>query len=261
MRILKNIYMNEADDGLLSGGGEPAETPQDAPADSPSLNETPEWLLPKYMSDDRSQEEAISEQAKAYNELQSKFGAFTGAPEEYVSAFNDELTEAGLSLEADDPMVEAAIEFAKKSNMSQEGFNDMLNLYGMQRLAEHNAQQDFKANEMKALGPGAESRIGNINEWASKNLDEQTYSALQGMATTAESVKAIEHLIGMTRSAPVNADSVPSPGASAEEVRAMQFEKDEHGNRKINTDPEFRKRYTKLRNDVYGTDDHKVVIR
>jgi hypothetical protein len=40
----------------------------------------------------------------------------------------------------------------------------------------------------------------------------------------------------------------------------MQFEKDEHGNRRIATDPEFKARYIKLRNEVYGTEDHKQII-
>ena len=65
----------------------------------------------------------------------------------------------------------------------------------------------------------------------------------------------------MTRTASVDPDDVDNnSGASIEDVKAMQFELDDNKNRKINTDPEFKARYLKLRNEVYGTEDHKQVI-
>lgn len=266
---LFSLYQEEAGaDGAASGGGEGAavdggdnQPASDQPAEPQEGADNPEWLLPKYMTDGRSKEDAISEQAKAYNELQGRFGSFTGAPEEYEVSISEQLTEAGLDIKSDDPMVQEAMKFAKESNMSQDGFNKMIELYGMQQVAEHKALEEYRTNEMKQLGPNADSRIDNIIEWGSKNLDEETFKGLQGMANSAEAVKVIESLVGMTRSAPVDASNTPSPGVSAEEVRSMQFEKDEHGNRKINSDPEFRARYMKARNAVYGTDDHKVVIR
>ena len=114
---------------------------------------------------------------------------------------------------------------------------------------------------MKILGSNAEARITNINEWANKHLDAEDIQGIQAMTTTAESVKAVERIIAMTRGASVDVDNAQSnSGASGEDVSKMQFEKDDHGNRRINTDPEFRARYKKLRNEVYGTEDHKQVI-
>jgi hypothetical protein len=265
------IFKEEAgNDGEAGGGEQPAEQVSDQPNeqvnDSPSAAvEQPEWLQSKYITDGKSQEESIAEQAKAYNELSGKFGSFTGAPESYDLAFSDELKEAGLELNADDPMIEAATEFAKSAGMNQEGFDQMLNLYGMQKLADSKAQQEdndaFAADQMKILGANAESRIQNINEWANKHLDAEDIQGIQAMTTTAESVKAVERIIAMTRGASVDVDNSQSnSGASAEDVSKMQFEKDGHGNRRINTDPEFRARYQKLRNEVYGTEDHKQVV-
>lgn len=223
--------------------------------------ETPEWLQSKYIVDGKSQEESIAEQAKAYTELSSKFGAFTGAPESYELAVSEELAEMGVEFKSDDPMVEAAIQFAKDSNMSQDGLNGMLNLYAQQQVAEQKANEEYRATQLDALGPNATARVENISQWASKNLDPETVAGLEGMATSAESVKAIERLISMTRGQPVNpSDANNNSGSSAEDVRAMQFEKDGNGNRRINTDPEFKARYHKLRNEVYGTEDHRVVI-
>lgn len=274
---LGRVYRDEANnDGGGDGGGGGDDNNQDNSQDNNQNNEQNndnnsgdenklEWLQSKYVVEGKTQEESITEQAKAYNELSTKFGSFTGAPENYEVAFSDELKEAGIELKDGDPMIEAATEFAKNAGMNQEGFTDMLNLVGMQKLAEAKAMQEdndqFAADQMKALGTNAESRIQNINDWANKHLDAEDIQGIQAMTTTAESVKAVERIIAMTRGASVDVDeSQSNSGASAEDVKEMQFAKDEHGNRKINTDPEYRKRYQKLRNEVYGTEDHKVMV-
>lgn len=267
---LGRVFREEAaDDGAADGGASGTqEQSNDDGQQTPPVegqqqeHERPEWLLDKYATDGKTVDEATAEQAKAYKELSGKFGAFTGAPEEYAEvALSDELKEMGIEISADDPMLEAAKEFAKESNMSQEGFNGMVNLYAMQQVAEQKAQAEYKEQQLKALGPNANSRIENIQQWANKNLDPETIQGLEQIATSAESVKAIERLISMTRSAPMDADgSNNNAGATAEDVRSMQFEKDEHGNRRIATDPEFKARYIKLRNEVYGTEDHKQII-
>jgi hypothetical protein len=270
---LFGTYQEEAggEDAGGGGGDAPPAADDDAAAvaamakgDAPPSGDAPtapEWLLGKYHTEGKSVEEATTEQAKAYNELSGKFGAFTGAPEEYAIALSEELTEAGVTMDKDDPMVEAAMKFAKESNMSQEGLSGMLNLYAMQMAAEQQADTEYKAEQMKALGPNAESRIQNIQQWAGKNLDPETVASLEGMATSVESVKAIERLISMTRGAAVDVDNtVPAAGAGAEDVAAMQFEKDGNGNRRIQTDPAFKARYQKLRNEVYGTDEHRVMV-
>ena len=96
----------------------------------------------KYVAEGKTQEESIAEQAKAYTELSSKFGAFTGAPEEYAEVvLSDELKELGVEISADDPMLQAAKEFAKESNMSQEGLSGLVNLYAMQQVAEQKANE------------------------------------------------------------------------------------------------------------------------
>lgn len=272
---LFGLYQEEAgDDGAASGGNEGAGNDDAAAVASMANGDSggeegsegddataPEWLLGKYHTEGKTIEEATAEQAKAYKELSGKFGAFTGAPEEYEIALSEELTELGVTMDKEDPMVQEAMKFAKESNMSQEGLNGMLNLYSMQMVAEQKANEEYAAEQMKALGPQAESRVQNIQQWASKNLDTEMVSALEGMATSAESVKAIERLITMTGNAPVDSDSsVATNTAGIEEVQSMQFAKDENGNRRINTDPAFKAHYQKLRNEVYGTSEHRVMV-
>lgn len=266
---LFRVYQEEAgDDGAPSGGGGDSlldNTSGDSSNQDDDNNESetptkPDFLLDKYLAEGRSMEESIAEQAKGYGELQKRFGAFTGSPEEFELSLSDELKEAGAELSADDPLVQEAMKFAKESNMSQEGFNGLVNLYVEQQVAEAKALTEYKAEQMKELGSNAQARIENISQWGAKNLDGETFEALKGMATSAESVKAIEQLISKIGNGSVDPqDAQNNSGFGVEELRKMQFEKDEHGNRKIQTDPEFRKRYNKLAAEVYPGEHRQIV--
>ena len=70
---------------------------KDEGAEIAGTGEKPEYLLSKYSS--------VADQAKAYPELASKFGSFTGAPEQYDHEFlgddyefTDEFTEVSDAL-------------------------------------------------------------------------------------------------------------------------------------------------------------------
>lgn len=259
----ERTYKEEmGDDGSSDGEQQGSEQQSDENNEQQQNdNSKPDWLLDKYHAGGKSIEEATAEQAKAYTELSSKFGAFTGAPEEYEIVLSDELKDMGISIDKGDPMVEAAFKFAKDSNMNQEKFNEMLDFYTMQSVAEQKADIEYKEQQMKALGENAGDRVTGIKQWADKNLDAESVTALEGMVNSVESVKAIEQLISMTRAKSINIDeSSAASSNNAEELRSMQFAKDEHGNRKINIDPEFRKRYEKMKIDVHGTGDYKQII-
>ncbi len=255
---LGRSFREEAGDDGDAEGGQNQEQAQEQTEQA----ENPEWLQSKYISEGKTIEESISEQAKAYTALSSRFGSFTGAPDEYAEvSLSEELKELGVEVASDDPMLEAAKEFAKNSNMSQEGLDEMVNLYAMQQVAEQKANEEFKAEQMKELGTNAESRIENISQWASKNLDAETLAGLEGFATNAGAVKAIEQLIKMTGNTSVDADeTTANSGASREDVQKMQFELDSNGNRRLQTDPEFRAKFNKMKNEVYGTNEHRVMV-
>ena len=143
----------------------PTEDHAAAVADMVGDNSTaPDWLITdKYMTGERSIEEATQEQAKAYPELQSKFGAFTGAPENYDISLTDAVKEAGGELDMEDGLLVQAMEFAKNSNMSNDSFNELVNIFQMSQIADNNALTEQRESEMKSLGPNAEARINNIN--------------------------------------------------------------------------------------------------
>ena len=216
--------------------------------------DAPEWFKSdKYKT--------VDAQAKAYTELEGKFGSFTGAPEEYTLNISDELKEKGVEIAEDDPILEEAHKMAKDLGMNQEGFDKMLDIFAMSRVAEQEAMQSGVADEMKSLGDNAETRVNNLDLWGKANLPADLYDGFVDMAQTASAVKAMEQLISMTRNAPVVTDTTKAtPGMTSEELTAMQFEKDDHGNRKMQTDPDFKARFNKLAAEVWGSEDHRVIV-
>jgi hypothetical protein len=240
----------------------PAHVDNPAPTDNPAPEVRYDFVLDKYRADGRSEAESLELQAKSYAELQSKFGAFTGAPEAYEVSLSDELIEAGVQLIDDDPMLANAQELAKELNMSQEGFGRLVNMYAEMQLAEHKAMEDQKAAEMAALGPNANQRIEGINNWIDANMDAETAEGLRGLVQSAAGINAVEQLIARTGKAPVAATQAqPAPSVTAAEVQAMQFEVDPNsGQRRIQVDPEFKKEYERKMAIVYGTGEHRQII-
>ena len=151
---------------------------------------------------------------------------------------------------------------ASDIGMNQEGFDKLIDVYAMTKLAEANAFQEKQAEQMKALGENADRRIDNLVSWGNKNLSPELYAGLEEMATSAAAVETIEHLIAMSRQAPMNPDETqPRAGFDKTEWQKMRFEeKDSHGNRRYNTDPEFRKRVDAMRDEGFGTEQHRQMI-
>jgi|TARA_R110002050_G_scaffold52147_5_gene119316 hypothetical protein len=216
--------------------------------------EHPEWFkADKYKT--------VDDQAKAYTDLEKKFGSFTGAPETYEAVLSDELTEAGVSINADDPLMANAIEFAKASNMSQEGFNGMVQLYAENLITENIALEQYKSEQLDSLGAKGAQRIEGINKWVDANMDAESAANLRGVITTSEGVQAIEQLIAKTKNAPVAAaDLAPAQSVTQTELDAMYFAKDENGNRKINTDPSFKAEYESKKSALHGDAPFRQMI-
>lgn len=216
--------------------------------------DAPEWFKgDKYKT--------VADQAKGYTELESKFGSFTGAPEEYGINISDELKEKGVEFNAEDPLMEAAIKFATEKGMNQEGFDGLVDLYAMSELAKSEAIALNRADQIKALGDNGQARLDNLNKWANANLSEGLVAGFLEAASSADAVKTLEKLVSMTRAAPLSdGAAAPTGGITEAEVKEMQFAKDDHGNRKIQTDPEFKKKYEAAMEQVYGTGERQIVI-
>src|SRR6056297_936228 len=102
------------------------EEPQSLVGDSGETTEG-EWMFaegyagvgdkPEYLKENFK---SVSAQAEAYVELEKKFGSFTGAPKDGY-----ELPE---NLDKEDALVEEVMKFGTEHNMSQDGFNQLMEL-------------------------------------------------------------------------------------------------------------------------------------
>ena len=177
------------------------------------MGEAPEWYkADKYQS--------VAEQAKAYNELEKKFGGFKGSPKDgYV---------APEGVAEDDVLLAELTEFAKDTNMSQEAYGRAWELLTAQEQA---VEEVTVEQEMAKLGDNATQRLKNVEGFLKNNLDADTYSSVQELVTTADSVKLIEAIVKATVPAKLPIDGGEHPeGLTWADVEAEMFKKDENGN-------------------------------
>lgn len=200
----------------------------------------PEWLQDKYATQDRSQEEAIIEQAKAYNEAQKKLGAFTGAPEEYEFHL-PEGVEGDIDTELE--AYQAFQEVAKASNMNNETAQQLFEIFvGYQMQMGQQFETDF-TEQRKLLGDNADERISNVVTWAGNNLSETEMQVLETMTMTADQIEVVEKLISKTRNSKV-------PGSQETSIPQQSYTWDDYhaavGDPRYMSDKSFRERHKKM---------------
>lgn len=175
--------------------------------------ETPEW----YKSD---KYQSVAEQAKAYTELEKKFGGFKGAPKDGYTAPE--------GIESDDALLSELTEFAKDTNMSDEAFGRAWEILSAQEQAVEEVSQEM---EMQKLGDNATQRLKSVEGFLKNNLDADTYSAAQELVTSADSVALIEMIVKATMPAKLPIEGGEHPqGLTWADVEAEMFRKDEKGN-------------------------------
>jgi hypothetical protein len=199
--------------------------------------EKPSWFkADKYKS--------VEAQAKAYNDLESRFGAFKGAPPEGKYEFKPPENLAGVQIDMNNPLMKGFNEWAAKNQLNQDGYNQVLGM-----LAQYEANQAPNFARIKAqVGENADQRITAVNQWSKANLDAAGQAAIRAAMTqpnAAEVFKTVEQLIAKTSQArmPKPGDDVATPGAGgAEAVMAMQGAKGPDGKRLYDTDPKYRQK-------------------
>lgn len=178
---------------------EPASLLDMAPADTPSVEpsaqqpivdssnewawaeglkgngEKPDWLNGRYKS--------VADQAKAYTELEKRFGEFKGAPKEGYQLDTIE------GLEKDSPLLQQFSKTFAELNLSQSGFERVVNEFVSTHASIAKASA---AEEMKKLGPQGQQMIKETNQWIQNNFPPDVVKAIQGWVMTAEDIKALD---------------------------------------------------------------------
>ena len=176
------------------------------------VGDMPEWYkADKYKS--------VAEQAKAYTELEKKFGGFTGAPKDGY-----ELVEG---VDSDDALWQELVEFGSETNMSQAAMHRAWELLTAQEQAVEEVSVEA---EMEKLGDNAVERIKVVEQYMKNNLDSDTYERLRYAVNSAESVELVEALVKATAPAKLPIDGYVQPGGVTwEDIEAEMFKKHDNG--------------------------------
>lgn len=191
--------------------------------------ETPEWYkADKYQS--------VAEQAKAYTELEKKFGGFKGAPKDGYTAPE--------GVDQDDALLAELTEFAKDTNMSDEAYGRAWELLTAQEQA---AEEVTAEQEMAKLGDNATQRLKTVEGFLKNNLDVDTYTQVQDLVTTAESVQLIEAIVKATVPAKLPIEGGEHPqGLTWADVEAEMFKKNETGQFLRSVDPNHERKVQQM---------------
>lgn len=224
------------------------ETPDSQVTDSKFLyadgiigeGEAPEWFkADKYKS--------VADQAKAYTDLEGRFGAFKGAPKDGKYEIE------GINFE-ENPLMATVAEWGIENQLSPEGLEALVVKVG--ELAAQQQQED-KTAAMEALGEKAQQRLADLASWGRNNLSPDEFSQFQGLAQTAGHVQVLEKLIGMTKNSKlVKTDEITTNSSNREEkereLKTKYTATNERGQRLMEVDPEYRKRVNKEMKEFYG---------
>jgi hypothetical protein len=209
------------------------------------VGEKPSWFKQeKYKN--------VAEQAKAYSELETKLGAFTGAPKD--GNYELKLPE-GVTVDMKHPTMVGFKDWAVKHNVSNDKFNELLG-----QLASYEASQNVPMSTvLTQLGKDANTRISNVVTWAKANLDENGFqlmrTATSDGATAAATFAVLEKMIAKTTQT-----RMPKPGSDTETggpqglaaIDAMQAAKNEKGERLYSIDPSYRRKVEQARTDYFA---------
>ena len=202
---------------------------------------------PEYFNSDKYK--SVADQAAAYPELASKFGGFTGAPDDYELSMPD-----GIEGEwaENDPMMGNFREWAKDNNLNQEGFTKLLHMYVQNDF--ENQSQD-RGSELTVLGDNAKARLQNIDDYARANLSEDDYQGILQATTTAAGVKAVEALIAKTRGFKIpNGNENLDTGLSHADLRQKMADP------RYQNDSEYRKEVDALYAKKFGNEPVRTTV-
>lgn len=207
------------------------------------IGDKPEFMLEKFKS--------LDEQAKSFVELEKKFGAFTGAPDEYKLNIPEGVEG---EFDAEDPLLKAGIEFAKKSNMSQAGFDEMVSMWVQNSMGADAQDRDA---EIQSLGNNSAQRIQNVTTFLQNNMEADDYAKIEPLMTSANSIQIVEMLVNATapKNPPIDGGANPD-GVTKAGLHELRFAKIEDGPNKgelkIQHDKEYRKQVDAYAHQLLG---------
>lgn len=207
------------------------------------VGDQPEWYkADKYKS--------VAEQAKAYTELEKKFGGFTGAPKDGYSVIE--------GVESDDALWQELVSFGEKTNMSQSAMNDAWDLLSAQDQAAEEVSMEV---ELQKLGDNGVERVKVVEQYMKNNLDGDTYERLRYAVNSAEAVELIEALVKSTAPAKLPIDGYIEPGGLTwEDIESEMYKKSDNGQYLRSVDPNHEAKIQRMMKEFGGDKPNVRVV-
>ena len=207
------------------------------------VGDQPEWYkADKYKS--------VAEQAKAYTELEKKFGGFTGAPKDGYSVIE--------GVESDDALWQELVSFGEKTNMSQSAMNDAWELLSAQDQATEEVSMEV---ELQKLGDNGVERVKVVEQYMKNNLDGDTYERLRYAVNSAEAVELIEALVKSTAPAKLPIDGYIEPGGLTwEDIESEMYKKSDNGQYLRSVDPNHEAKIQRMMKEFGGDKPNVRVV-
>jgi len=238
-----------------------------APVTTDSKEQTvvskPEYVQDKFWDVDRK-EVNLENLASSYNALEKKLGSRTedlskqirqdmelerlkNAPEAYKVNLPELPENVDVSVSDDMEIVQWWKETAKKNGLSQDQFDEGVNMFINNAVS---ALPDINA-EMQNLGDNAKERIEAAELWSKKNLSPSAYSTFSSIAATADGVKAIEEIMKLTKDSPIpTTPTQVSVTPDLQDLKSMM--NDPRYFDSSQRDPSYVKRVTELYEKAYN---------
>jgi len=223
---------------------EPAPVEPIEPVEPVEPIERPEYIPEKFWDAETGQAR-LEDTFKSYTALEQKMAGKKQAPEAYELGFDESFDKELLEgLDGENEIIKGMMDIAKDNDLSQDGFNKILNLVIGAEISEMKEIEEYKKNEMAQLGEHGNKRITDIKAWIDATLDKELADGLKATMSTAKAVEALEKLKEASKapSLKVGDDLDPSIVATHDDLRKRQFAKDEFGNR-LMQNPEYRKKW------------------
>jgi len=229
----------------------------------------PEYISEKFWDTDRG-EVNIEALGSSYKALESKLGQRTEeltksiredyekerlgkVPESYELPTPELPENVDVNLSPDVPMVQWWQEFSKSKGLSQDDFNDGIKAFVDNAVADIPSQED----QIAELGDNGKARIEAVDLWAKKNLSETAYQSVSNIATSADNVKVLEEIMGLTKDSSIpSSDTAIDVNASEDDLRSMM--RDARYWDDTRRDPAYVNRVTALYEKKYGTTPAKL---
>lgn len=170
----------------------------------------------------------VAKMVKSGFNLESKFGSFTGAPDEYDMP-TPEYLEGDIDKE--DPYLQEFMALAKDSNMNQESFQKFMDIHLRASIA---PPVDVEVMG-KEIGPEFDAMRSNMGSYFKQRLEEGEFKALNSMITGPDQFKALYSLYKASKPTKMD-DTIKESFNQAEMKDQMEAEfnaKDDNGNPKM----------------------------